>query len=436
MNAIRGSGHRSLRSRALVALAIAVAVVGATAACSPGASGKPPALRLSIFWWGGPERASITEQTLALYTRKHPNITFKRQWQANNGYYHKLATMAAGGQAPDIFQMDDNSLTDYAIRNIARDLSDLVGPGNQIDESRLPESLVAYGNVGGRPFGVPSSENTPALFYDKTLLRELGMPEPQIGWTYRQLIDWAAEITRRSGGKVYGTMDPSADYKALWLWLRSQGKELYDGSSLGFTADDLQRWLDLWASARQRGATPPPEIVATANTNDTDAHLVINQRGATTFAWSNMLAELQKGTDHELGITAFPGNPSGQWARASQYWSIYKGTRQAEEAAKVIDFLVNDLEAGTILGTERGLPANIDIRTHITPGLPPSMRATVAYETAMAPRFGPAPAPPPKGHSQVKALLLQAAESVLWGRTTTRQAAAQLMTRARPALEN
>ena len=57
-------------------------------------------VELSFFWWGGEARAKLTEEALDLYTKKHPNVTFKKTWQANQGYFDKLATLTAGGNAP------------------------------------------------------------------------------------------------------------------------------------------------------------------------------------------------------------------------------------------------------------------------------------------------------------------------------------------------
>ena len=414
-------------------LAVLIALLGPAACGETGRPGMGGRITLSVFWWGGPERARITEKVLSLYTKRHPNVTFKLRWQVNPGYYDKLAELAAGGNAPDLFQLDDNSLSDIAARGITRDLGTFIRD-KTIDESRFLDGLAEYGTLNGIQFGVPSATNTMALFYDRTLVRGLGLAEPQLGWDYEQLITWAAGITRKSGGKVYGTMDPSGDYKALWIWLRSQGKELYHGSALGFTADDLTTWFNIWTAARTRGATPPAEIVAAADTSDITKQLVVTKQGATTFGWSNMLSELQQGTDHELGITAFPGNPQSQWARASQYWSIYKRTKHPAVVADVINFMVNNQSAGRILGTERGLPANLDIRARIMPSLSVAMQATVRYENAMAPRYGPTPAAPPKGHRQVRTLLLQAAQSVQWRRATSRQAATEFMGQAQTAL--
>jgi multiple sugar transport system substrate-binding protein len=142
----------------------------------------------------------------------------------------------------------------------------------------------------------------------------------------------------------------------LWLWLRAQGKELYDGAKLAFTPADAQRWFELWAGARARHATPSVNTIVAANNADNGTQPLLAKLALTAFGWSNTLAEMQRGTDHELGLTAYPGDPKSQWSRASMYWSIFSGSKHADVVADVINFFVNDSEAGKLIGTERGLP--------------------------------------------------------------------------------
>ncbi|MBT8228348.1 MAG: extracellular solute-binding protein [Dactylosporangium sp.] len=423
-------GRRFLSMLSMLALSTGLVACGDDGDADSAAAEK---VELSIVWWGGPERADLTNKALDLYTQKHPNVTFARQPNEWKGYYAKLESMVAGGGGLDVFQIDDSALTEYASRDITLDLSTYV-TSSAIDERRFPASLAQYGELDGKPYAVPSAENTPAMIYDRTFVKQYGVAEPQIGWTYDQLIAWAGEITAKSGGTVAGTMDPSADYKALWLWLRTQDKKLYDGNQLGLDAEDLQRWFELWAGARQLKATASVEAIHLANSGGPTEQLVVTKQAAASFMWSNQLAELQKGTDHELGITAYPGDPKGQWARAAMYWSIYKSSKHPDVAADVINFLVNDAEAGKILGTERGLPANLDIRDQIATSLSPAMQATVKFENEMAERFGPAPAPPPAGNSEFRTLLVKAAENVMYGRATSAEAAALLVAQAQQAL--
>jgi multiple sugar transport system substrate-binding protein len=377
---------------------------------------------ISIFWWGGSARASITDQVLALYTKKHPNVAFAKQWQGNSGYYDKLATMATGGTAPDMFQIDDNELTDYTSRGLLLDLGSYVG--HQINLNTFPAALRRAGTVGSQVSGIVAAENTPAMVYDKTALQKLGLPLPSIGMSWQQLIDLGQQTNRESGGRLAGVMNPSADYKAFQVWLRQRGKDLYSGNSLGFTQDDLAQWFQFWADAMAKTAVPSADVVHAADAGDVTKQLVVTGQAVTSFMWSNQLEEMQKGTSDQLALVTYPGDPTGQWLRASMYWSGYRGTRHPAIVADVINFMVNDSDAAAILGAERGLFPNLDLRTATASRLTAPMQASVAFETGNAGRFGKTPTPPPAGHSRLRAQLVSSAESVDYGKQSPQLAAA------------
>jgi multiple sugar transport system substrate-binding protein len=430
-----GTASRRTLLRGLAAAAVLVPAGAALAACGDDEPKSDPnaPVELSIFWWGGDARAKATEQVLALYTQKHPNVTFKKTWQANAGYYDKLATLTAGGNAPDIFQIDDGALSEYAERNQTLDLTSY--KGGKLNVSKINEGLLASAVVDGKLSAVPMGENTPGMIYDKTLVASLGLAAPTTGMSWEDLISWAAQVTTKSGGKVYGTMDPSADYKALWVWLRQQGKQLYDGKKIGASAEDLTKWFDLWKGARDTKAAPPADIIHVANTGAVDKQLVVSGKAATSFMWGNQLPELQKATKNELGVVAYPGDPKGQWARAALYFSGYKGTKHADVVADVLNFLVNDPDAGKIIGTDRGLNANMDVRTAVTAGLTDAAaKASAAFETDLASKFGPAPAVPPKGHVKVRSLLITYAENVQYAKATSAAAADAFLKEANAAI--
>ncbi|MDG4791409.1 ABC transporter substrate-binding protein [Micromonospora sp. WMMD1102] len=408
-------------------------VLGA-AACGDDEAEPGGPVSIEFFWWGGEARAEMTQKALDLYKQKNPNVTVNAVWQAFDGYYDKLATISAGGNAPDIFQIDDNGLAEYAGRNVTLDLTPYV-KNNKIDLSKHAEGLTRYGQIDGKQVAVATGENTPAMIYDRTKLKELGLPEPQEGWSYEQLFDWAAQVTAKGGGKYWGTMDTSSDYKALWLWLRAQGKEFYDGNKLAFTEADLANWFKLWQGARAKNATPPADIVHEAVNGSVATQLVVTGKAATSFMWSNQLGELQKATKNELGMVAYPGDPKGQWARASLYWAGSRSTEHPEVVADVINFLVNDPEVAKLFGVDRGLPSNMDTRAAIESSMTdPAMKTTVTFENALAPKFGPAPTPPPKGHSGLRNKLRDIAESVTYGRATPEDAAKQFFAEAQTAL--
>lgn len=435
--------HATTSRRRLLSLmtAFAVAVPLTLTACGGDDDDKATAdpnrkIELQVFWWGGAKRAENTQKVLDLYTQKHPNVTFKVEQQPNAGYYDKLATRAAGGNAPDIFQLDDGGLAEYAQRNVTLDLTKYV-KNNKIDTKDIPKGLVDYGVVNGKNAAVPAAQNTPGMIYDKTVLQQYGLAEPKIGTSWEEIITLGEQLAQKSGGKVQGIMDPSADYKALWLWLRQQGKELYtaDGK-VAVTTEDVKKWFDVWADARAKKAVPTADLVHTANTGDVTKQLVVTKQAGAAFLWSNQLAELQKSTQNTLGLTAYPGDPKGQFARASLYWAGSRTTKEADTVADVLNFMVNDAEAAKIQGVERGLPSNLKNRDLVAPTLSEPEKITVALERDLNDKFGKAPPVPPKGHVKLRSELITAAETVQYGKATTQQAAEEFMSKAKAAVGN
>lgn len=425
------------RRRVLTALLGApLLATGGLAGCSDGAdttTGSGP-VELSIFWWGGAQRAELTEKVLRLYSDRNPGVTFRVTWQGADGYYERLATQAAGGNIPDLIQLDDSMLAEYTQREIALDLTEAIAD-HRLDLRSLPEGLVRYGTVDGRTTGVAAGQTLAAVVFNRDLLRELRVPEPRGGMSWADYISWAQQVTEASDGQVAGTMDASGDYRALWLWLRSQGGEFYRGRELGFGADELIAWFELWQRARAGRATPGAALIEQADSGEPSRQPVVTGLTAASFAWSHQLPELQRLTDSELGVVGFPGPPGAQWPRASMYWAGFRGTRHPDTVADVINFLTTNGEAGTVLGHERGLNPSLAVRRYTQGSItdPAQLRAA-ALGDSLADQLGPAPTPPPRGHAKVRTLLVTAAERVRVRRDGTREATARFLSQAIGAL--
>ncbi len=117
------------------------------------------------------------------------------------------------------------------------------------------------------------------------------------------------------------------------------------------------------------------------------------------------------------------------------YYSVFKDSKHKDAAVDVINFLVNDPEAAKILGTDRGLPSNLDLRKQIADTVTdPAMKLSIEVETELAQKFGPSPQVPLKGHSKVRSELIKAAENAQYGRATPAEAARQFITACKAAI--
>jgi multiple sugar transport system substrate-binding protein len=94
------------------------------------------------------------------------------------------------------------------------------------------------------------------------------------------------------------------------VWLRQQGKELYNGKQLGFTQADVQAWFELWKGARDARATPTSDVIHEGNATDVTKQLVVTGKALTSWVWANQLPELQKNTKDQLGTSPPRGHAS------------------------------------------------------------------------------------------------------------------------------
>jgi multiple sugar transport system substrate-binding protein len=92
---------------------------------------------------------------------------------------------------------------------------------------------------------------------------------------------------------------------------------------------------------------------------------------------------------------------------------------------------VNDPEMTAILGLERGIPSQSDVRAMLEPKLTEAEAVSVAYFDAAQAHMGPLAPPPPAGNRECEEAFEQrAAVSVLLGQASIEDAAQQFMDEA------
>ena len=301
---------------------------------------------------------------------------------------------------------------------------------------QFSEKLLATGQLDDKLYAVPLASNTQTFAVDSTVVEPLGLVPPQDGWaSWEEFGDWAKKVTDATGKKVWGTRDESANVSAFEYWLRQNGKELYDGQKPGFTAEDVTAWLQLWADLRESGAASPPEISQPANSGDISKNTVATKQTAATFSYDNQLTELAKATDHQLVLAPLPGSREGAYDRPSQFFTAYARGENAATAVDVINFFVNDEEAGKVLGTERGLPPNAQVREAITPTFSDQLKYVVDFHERVVGEAGDTPPVPAQGDAQLGKLLITASENAAFGRQPVAQAAEEFVSQVTSELE-
>jgi multiple sugar transport system substrate-binding protein len=409
-------------------------LLSATAACNSDAAEPGGNVTIRFDWWGNPDRAEVTEKAVALFETKNPTIKVDTSYAEFNAYFQKLVTQVAGGGAPDVFQMDYRYVREYADRNQLAPLDN--GPA-KVDTSNITPQLLSGGTVNGKLYGIPPTQNTQVFSYDFTQWQTSGATAPADGWTWANMQAATQKVSDSTGGKVRGVGDFGGIEDWFEVWLRQQGKAIYTPEGkLGYTAADVEKWWQMTDGWRRSGASTPAEL--TTKMDGSQANDPVTQKLASSgFGYdSGFTAKSWEILGREFKLSGFPSDTGklGQYVKPAMMFSIAQSSTKKEAAAKLINFLINDPEAGNILGMSRGLPANAKVREVVGGKLTGPPKVAFDYEQAIQPKLEQAPPPPPKGAGTVKSTFQRIYDDVIFARLTIPQAAAKFITEAQQAI--
>lgn len=391
--------------------------------------------RLRMTWWGGADRARRTNEAIAAYTRRNPALRIDTDSVGWNDYWTRLATQVAGGNAPDLIQMDYRYIFEYARRNALRPLDGFMPEPLAIGD--FGAANLDSGKVDGKLYGVAMGLNSTAMFYDRTAIEALGFAAPDHTTSWTQFAELAIAITKKANRRgFWGVQDAGYVEPAFEVWLRQRGKRLYDDAGkLGFARDDAAEWFDFWDKLRKSGGSVIGEVQA-LDKGTPETSVMTTGRAAMVFSHSNLLVAWQGVNKNKLGMTPFPrGDKPGQYYKPSMQMSIAATAANPQEAAKVINFLATDPEAGNILQVERGVPPSARMRGAILGQLDDMAKAQVEFISLIADKVSPIPPPPPKGAGENEQLIRRVYEKISLGQSTVPAAASEFHTEAARVLE-
>src|SRR5690625_1251108 len=112
--------------RTLMATGGAAALGGALTACNGGlggfgGGGDDGTTTILYGWWGSPEKDEALFAAIDAFNAANPDIVVEGESTPWEGYWDKLATMSAGGDAPDVIHMSERYILEYGERDALLD---------------------------------------------------------------------------------------------------------------------------------------------------------------------------------------------------------------------------------------------------------------------------------------------------------------------------
>ncbi|MGO4539021.1 ABC transporter substrate-binding protein [Paenibacillus sp. 2TAB19] len=318
---------------------------------------KPVTIR--IAWWGGQPRHDYTMKVIEMYKSKNPHVTIEMEYANYDDYWKKLAPQAAANELPDIIQIDTQNYSQYAGRNQLADLTPYIG--NQIDVTDISQNAIDGGKLGDKLYGMNLGVNALGFNYDPALLKKAGIESIPENWTWDDYVSMAAKA--KDAGLFFDNgMRPEVFFG---YYLRTLGKTLFNAEGTGLGYEDDQLFVDFFGMLSKLvidGAVPSPDVLAQIKGAE-DSHLVLNQ-GIGVWQWSNQYVGLQQVANRPLALAPMvgPDMAKGLFMKPSMFFSVSENSKVKEEAAKFINFFVNDIEANKLILGDRGVPVSSKVK--------------------------------------------------------------------------
>lgn len=330
-------------------------------------SGDGDAVSLRVAWSGSDDRTRRTQEAIDLFVSENPDIAVSFEFTTSTGFWDRMTTQVAGGNAPDIVQMSGQILAQYAVEGALLGLDDYTG--EQIDISDWEPELLERQTVDGVLYGIPPGVDAHAIIYDATKLEELGIDAPSETWTWSEYADLTRQISEAAGEDYWGSEDGGLQYEVFQTFLAQREKRLFnDDGSIGWDRQDLIDFWGFFGELQEEGVLVPPDILQEFGRNPENSGPI---QDYAVFSWStsSQYMNFVNLTERDIQLANYPfsdeSDISGQVWRGGLAWSITSSSQHPEEAARLIDFLVNNEEAGEILGTSRGVPGSPVIREQV-----------------------------------------------------------------------
>ncbi|WP_431908723.1 extracellular solute-binding protein [Nonomuraea jabiensis] len=417
-----GSGKKTW-----TAALLATAVLAITAAC--GSEGADGAITLRFSYWGSDARQKMTQEAIKRFEAKNPDIDIEEEFSGFGTYYDTLATRVASDQTPDVITLEIRGLREYAERGTLADLS------SAVDTADIDAKVLATGAIDGKQFAIPTGVNAWSLVVDPKAVKDVGQRLPDDStWTWDQYVDLAAKITAGSGGKVYGTQQ-SFNPAFLQIFAAQRGESLYKGNKIGVSPETLKAWWAIHQKLIRTKGSPDAAKSIELGTQGEDRSLFATRNGAMGMWWSNQLGSINKAAGgKEVDLLRMPkaqgAAAGGMFLQPAMFYTAAAKSEHQAAAAKFIDFMVNDPEAGAIILSDRGLPASSKVLAAVRDKLPETDKKTLAFLDEIKGELADSPAAPPKRASAIEAVVTRYTNEVLFGRMTPDEAAQKLITEA------
>jgi multiple sugar transport system substrate-binding protein len=241
------------RAGALTTLAAAALAASLAAGCS--GDGAPGSERVLRFWGLGRE-GEVVKDLVPDFERENPGIRVVVQQIPWTAAHEKLLTGFVGGSPPDLAQLGNTWIPEFAAIGALEPLDARVAASKALAPADYYEGIWKTNGFDGATYGVPWYVDTRVLFYRKDLLAAAGYAEIPRTWS-----GWREAMRKIRGpntGARFAILLPTSEWEQVTIFgLQERSPLLVDGGTRGgFAQPAFERAADFYVGLYREGLAP------------------------------------------------------------------------------------------------------------------------------------------------------------------------------------
>lgn len=393
-----------------------------------GSDGEQTTIRFA--WWGSQDRADRTNEAVEIFMEKNPDIKVETSFYPFDSYYENLSISATSNNMPDVFQGFIGAIdcTQYISQGLVEPLDEYIEQG-LIDTSNIPQNLLDTGMNEGKNYGLSLGSNVKCMVVDPDAYKKAGLEIPEVAYESWDALE-ADLVKLKEVTGAYGADDMFGLDFMMEYYCRQNGEEYMSSteeSTIGCSEETYTSFYERRLDWIDKGLIPPYDVSQAQN--GLEDSQIVKGKSAVRSCYSTEYGTLAGAAQKELKMILLPGpdTDKGTDIRAGQHVCMSSQSKNKEAAAKLIDFLINDVDGNKVLNAERGMPASDTVRDALKENFDDNQKK-MAEIVDLAVEHSSAPLAPVKGDTaDMFTLLNDLDQEILYKSTTPQDAYQQLV---------
>ncbi len=257
-------------------------------------------------------------------------------------YWTILETGAQGGSLPDVFWMHSNESERYMSNDMLLDLTAQIEASADIDPANYPSDIWNLYMHSDKSYAIPKDIDTIAIWYNKAMFDEAGIPYPTADWTWEEMGEIAKQLTKEDGSQYGLAIRNDGNQEGYYNMIYGHGGTVItdDKTQSGFSDPKTVEAMNLFASWIDEGIMPSIETMA-----ENDPPSLFQSGTVAMVAQGSWMLSAYKDNEYTVAnadIVELPKD-SETGRRVSIYnglgWAAAANTDYPEEAWKLIEYL-------------------------------------------------------------------------------------------------